>query len=93
MCALLSALCVSHDFCTISADKYGWIINASNFIHTYWICMYDYAKLKLLPSGISDLSRFSLSCVGPLNLFTLKTYLSLSILDQGISRNASCALN
>ena len=49
-------------FCTISADKYGWIINASNIIHTYWICMYDYAKLKLLPSGISDLSRFSLSC-------------------------------
>jgi hypothetical protein len=80
-------------FCTISADKYGWIINASNIIHTYWICMYDYAKLKLLPSGISDLSRFSLSCVGPLNFFTLKTYLSSSILDQGISRNASCALN
>jgi hypothetical protein len=55
------------------------------------------------PSGIGDLSRFWLSCLGPsilllpntlFNIIIWPSNLSiLSLPDEGYSRNASCALN
>ena len=76
------------DFCKISADKYERTINAYVLDIHVRLC-----TMKAPSSGISDLSRCSLSCVGPLGFLTLRTYLSSTILDQGYSRKASCALN
>jgi len=48
------------------------------------------------PSGIGNLSRFWLSCAGPLILLLQNNFLFFSILsvpDKGYFRNASCALN
>ena len=60
--------------------------------------LFSYALVVSHPSGIYDISRYWLSCLGPLvycsqTLIRLSNISILSVLDDGFSRNALCTIN